>query len=184
MSVVIFDACSLDGRLCRVDPGCDLIDYISITFDGESCGIIEQLEKLKQCVSERVVDHIIQHISISDEDLADFIMTEGPSIPALDRIAEDPYDLKILAYHKMHNAKAIITCDRRLLYAADKLGLAHSCFKAALHMADNRFDAGITADPAYNTNPMLENGNDPFFHYPNNRYCGGCDPGNQCPCHR
>ena len=183
MSAVIFDASSLDDRLCCVDTGGDLIDYISDSYDGEPSGVMRQINKLKHCDPNKIKEKITQDITVSNEELAGFIMQYGTGVPHLDRVMADPCDLVMLAYHKIYDAKVLISCDRHLLYVAEHLDLRHCCFKAALHNANISLDFGITEDPAYRTDEMFMNGVDPFFHYPNNRYCGMCDQRNQCACH-
>ena len=183
MSAVIFDASSLDDRLCRVDPEGDLIDYIGASYDGEPSGVMIQIDRLKGCHPRKIRDRISQDIAVSDEELAGFLMQYGSGVPHLDRVMDDPCDLVMLAYHKIHGARVLISCDRRLLYVAEHLDLRHCCFKAALHDANISLNFGITEDPAYRTDEMFMNGVDPFFHYPNNRYCGMCDQRNQCACH-
>jgi hypothetical protein len=184
MSTVIFDASALDQRLCRVDPEGDLIDYISASYDGEPYAVMIQVDKLQHCDPGKIRNRIIHSITVSDEELAKFIMQCGSDVPHLDRVMDDPYDLVILAYQKIHGARMLISCDRRLLYVAEHLDLRHRCFKAALHDANISLDSGIIDDPAYHTDEMFVDGSDPFFHYLNNRYCGVCDKRKQCACHR
>lgn len=183
MSTIIFDTSTLDDRLCRVDPGGDLIDLISASYVGESAAIIEQVIRLRQCDPNVVQRKISRPITVTDEELAEFIVLTAANVPHLDRVLEDPYDLVLLAYHKINDAKLLISCDRYLLYVAEYLELTHRCFKAALHDANACLDSGITEDPAYHTDDMFQNGTDPFFNYPNNRYCTICDRHRQCACH-
>jgi predicted nucleic acid-binding protein len=184
MKAVIFDASALDNHLCRVDPEGDIIEYISASYDGEPCAVMIQIDKLQHCEPRKIRNRIKNGIFISDEEVIEFIMQCGSGVPHLDRVKSDPYDFVILAYHKNYNAEILISCDRYLLYVAEHLDLKHRCFKAALHEANNSLNSGIVDDPAYHTEEMFESGNDPFFHYPNNRYCGLCDKRKQCICHR
>ncbi len=184
MSTVIFDTSALDNRLCRVDPSGDLIDLISASYAGESAAIIAQVNRLMQCNPDIVKGRIGREITVTDEEIAEFIVSNAENVPHLDRVREDPYDLVLLAYHKISGAKLLISCDHYLLYVAEYLKLAHRCFKAALHDANACLDSGITEDPAYHTDDMFQNGNDPFFNYPNNRYCTACDRHRQCACHQ
>ena len=184
MSTVIFDASALDNRLCRVDPEGDLIDYISETYGGAPSAVMIQIDRLRSCDPGTIRNRISHSIAVSDEELAEFIMQCGSDVLHLDRVMADPCDLVMLAYHKIHGARILISCDRHLLYVAEYLDLRHCCFKAALHDANVSLNSGIIEDTAYHTDEMFENGSDPFFHYPNNRYCDLCDKRKQCICHR
>lgn len=184
MSTVIFDASALDNRLCRVDPEGDLIDYISEAYGGAPSAVMIQIDRLRSCDPGTIRNRISHSIAVSDEELAEFIMQCGSNVHHLDRVMADPCDLVMLAYHKIYSARILISCDRRLLYVAEHLNLRHCCFKAALQDADDKLNSGIIEEPAYHTDEMFENGSDPFFHYPNNRYCDLCDKRKQCICHR
>ncbi len=68
MKAVIFDASTLDNRLCRVDPEGDLIDYISETYGGAPSAVMIQIDKLKYCDPGKIRSRINHSITISDEE--------------------------------------------------------------------------------------------------------------------
>ncbi len=183
MSTVIFDVSAMEQRLCRVDPDGDIVGYIGDCYGGTPAGVLQQINKLRNCDAEKFRELFPVSIELPDEEVAGFIMEHGAKFPQMDRLGKDPFDLLLLAYIQRNGSCMLVSCDKLMLYMAENLGFPHRCFKAALHDANIHMNNGIMEDSSYQTHEMHAEGSDPFFHYSNNRYCQQCDRKHHCSCH-
>ncbi len=183
MSTVIFDVSALEQRLCKVDPDGDIVAYIGDCYGGTPSGVPQQINDMRHCDAEKFRGLFPVSVELSDEEVTRFIMENGAGFPQMGRLAEDPCDVLMLAYFQKNGSSMLVSCDKLLLYIAEHLDLKHRCFKAAIHDANIHMDKAIMADPSYRTSEMLVEGSDPFFHYPNCRYCQQCDRNHRCSCH-
>jgi hypothetical protein len=172
---VVIDISCVKDRLCKVDPGCDLMGLMVDAFGGRVVMDGEQLAKIDCCQDSSPV-----FCPTSDEDVAEHILNAPTYLHLkIKKIASDPADLRLLFFCVQENGKSIlIACDKALLYAAHSYGVPHYCFKAAASHADKEFSGQLSAQYAWHV--IKAEGIDPFLNENNNRYCAGCDPQKHC----
>lgn len=183
MNTVIFDVSALEEGVCRADPSGDLIEYIAEAYGAQPSSVKAQINELRKCDKRIIESKIKNFIDVSDEEIVKFIV-ENDGLQFLDKVLNDPHDLIMIVFQIKSSAEMLISCDRRLLYLAEKLQLAHCCFKAAVKHANDKLGLDIFEEPVYRTQEMFEDGSSPFFHYKNSRYCDLCDERKRCPCHK
>lgn len=172
---VVIDTCNID-RLHQIDQQCDLIDFIVATFGDFGVGDVAQLRRKTKCphLANVLADH-----GTSDGEVAAFVGGYSGSC-ALHRIIEDPADIRLLVCALKYPSSMLVSCDRRLLMIAAEQGQRRACFKAAIHQVDQSV-GGLFVDKSFGMSAMFDAaGADPYFHYPRNTRCSGCDPKSTC----
>ena len=176
---VVIDTNNVD-RVHAVDTTCALADMIVLVFGSFGVGDLQQLARKPHCVDvlRKIKDH-----GTSDEEAALFVMNYKGHC-RLDRIIEDPVDIKLLVFALKYPNSMLVSCDRRLLMLAADLSQKRTCFKAALHKVHVDM-GGLFDDPSYTTAEMFDRaGKDPFFHYTCDTRCLSCDPEGECDTRR
>ena len=157
--MVVFDT-NFCGSLRQIDANCELIDWLCDIFSGKGVADHDQLAKIDYC---RGLADKLAHHDITDEQVAKFIFYYQGAL-GLDRIEEDPSDLKLVVCVIKSPGSVFLTNDWQLFRLSDQERLEHWCFKAPIHHQ-----------------PMFdEAGKHPFFHYGNDKRCPLCDSKNQC----
>ena len=172
---VVIDTNNVD-RVHAVDTTCEVIDLIVLVFGTFGVGDLRQLARKPHCVDvlRKIRDH-----GTSDIEVALFVMNYKGHC-SLERIIEDPVDIRLLVFALKYPNSVLVSCDRRLLMLAADCGQRRACFKAALHKV-HVDTGGLFGEPGYTTAAMFDPaGNDPFFHYAYKRRCTSCDHDDGC----
>ena len=176
---VVIDTNNVD-RVHAVDATCGLVDMIVLVFGSFGVGDRQQLALKPHCVDvlQKIKDH-----GTSDDEAALFVMSYKGHC-RIDRIIEDPVDIKLLVFALKHSSSVFVSCDRRLLMLAAELSQKRACLKAALHKV-HVAAGGLFGDQSYTTAAMFDaTGKDPFFHYMCDTRCSSCDPTGECDTRR
>ena len=173
--LVVFDT-NFFEHLSWIDEGCQLVDLLCYAFEGQGVADHDQLALMDYC---RGLATKLAHHAITDEQVMEFIFRYQGGL-SLQRIRNDPSDLKLVVCVIKNTGSVFLTNDWLLLRLSDQERLEHWCFKAAIHQLDQK-SGGLFNEPDYQTQPMFDDpGRHPFFHYGNGKRCPLCDSKNQC----
>lgn len=165
------------ARLNKVNRDCGLVDLICDLYDGDGIADHGQLAIMDYCtdLSDRLGDH-----GVSDEEVVEFALGYQGKIN-LDRIRQDPTDLKFIVFALRSPSAIFLTCEILLLKLSCEQNIKRACFKAAIHALHEGI-GGLFDDENYQTARMFDEGEglDPFFHYTTLRHCEKCDPTRKC----
>lgn len=173
--LVVFDT-NFFELLSWIDEDCQLVDLLCDTFEGQGIADHDQLVLMDYC--QGLVEKLAHH-AITDEQVMEFVFRYQGAL-SLQRILNDPSDLKLVVCVIKNSGSVFLTNDWRLLSLSDQEHLEHWCFKAAIHQLDQK-SGGLFNEQDYQTQSMFdEAGKHPFFHYENDKRCPLCDSKNQC----
>ena len=160
----------------KIDADCGIVGLIVDVYGDVGIADYPQLLKMDYCQGVR---NLLSHHDIGDDQVADFLLNYDGSVN-LNRIKNDPADLKLIIFAINNPGSFFLTCETGLLALAEDRQVGHACFKAAAHRLDSS-SGGLFCDSAYNTSGMFDpNGGHPFFHYGNNARCQQCDKTGKC----
>jgi len=167
---LFLDSCFVN-RLRRIDSSCELLDFFAPCVNAV-CVIKE----------DQYIETPCNHFKATYIDLDDIFSDEAAMQANIEakalgidftHIYRDPSDVKafLWAYKTNKTDKAAIwTCDKGLLKLCFKHDIPRACFKAAIMIVDDCMDGSISNNAQYNTENM-KSGDDPFYHYDNNKRC-------------
>lgn len=115
----------------------------------------------------------------TDEEVAYFVMAYAKP-QQLQKLMQDPADLKMLVYAIRKKSVQFLSCDRRLLILAREQGVSSACFKAAIHFLHEQLGDLFSSQDYQIADMFNASGTHPFYHYGHNKYCPQCDPKDQC----
>ena len=176
-SYILLDSCFISD-VYRIDKSCRLLDCFDLLSD-HGC-IIEKGQYLQgncngYCPTCTWLDDIF-----SDEDTLKANLEAKKLGIDFTHVAKDPADPKMFLWAYKTENSVVFTCDRNLLKLLRDHDISRLCFKASIKMLDGYCGGAIAQD--FNV-ALMNNGDDPFFHYSTNGRCDShCGLASSCEC--
>ena len=166
-------------RLSEIDPACELVEFLGACLDGQ-CYIYEPQARLAPCPSASL--DCCSTIDVTDDEAAAFLYGYAGSLK-IDRLLDEPGDVKAVCHATTHHNSVVVSCDRGVLIVCTDIGLEHYCFKAVVGLMDSFLSGDVFGSGRYRTRDMFipnERMQNPFFLYGFDRHCVVCDPRGRC----
>ena len=180
--IAFLDACFV-SQMKRIDDTCELIEYVSEITNAESCVVDKQQYQKTRCKNYSPPCQMLGDL-ISDEKVIEFAHSSSKINDDLEKVYTDPVDAKIFVWACTVDKVIVWSCDKNLLSLCNSYKILHGCFKSAIKFMDSWLGGAIVRDGSYNTD-LMEEGDDPFFHYNQNSRCEShCGFSSTCICYK
>jgi len=168
----IIDANTLGGISKVSKNKCEILDWVFLAFDGTFCVAQEQYDRSPCKKYSHNCKRLEERISFSDEDAIAFLMDTNVYF---ERIAKDPWDLRIVYYAKNRHNTSVISGDVALLMMCKEFEIPRLCFKALMYHLHNAEKIFELDGEDFNFSILFDHTEtNPFWSFQNNKRCQQC----------